>query len=882
MLAHAKRQVPVILFIHQPHLKMKSFILYFFISSLMLLAAATASAQKDSTVSFKVSGVCGMCKKRIEEAAQGKGVSQANWNMETKMLTLTYNPSRTNLDKINNRIAAVGHDTEKKKADDAAYKALHECCLYRDLEAEAEEEASDTAAIETAPVSDANQATGATIRGVVLEEDRKGHFHPLVGATVVWLGTGNGTATDSSGVFSLVAGANQNRLVISYSGYQSDTILVHPAQQLKIVLATGQQLNEVKVVASRASTYINSYDPFRKAIMTQKELLKAACCNLSESFETNPSVDVSFNDAVTGSKQIQLLGLSGNYTQLTIENLPGPRGLATPLGLNSVPGTWVESIQLIKGTGSVVNGYESIAGQINVELKKPASSEQLYANVYVNDFGKTDLNLNLSRKIGRRWSTALLLHDAFGNKKMDFNKDGFRDVPTGNLFSGINRWSYDDGKGWMVQMGVKLLKDKKTGGQVDFDPAKDPLTTNRYGVNIDIDRYEAFAKAGYVFPQKKYKSIGLQVSAIDHRQDSYFGLTTYNGRQKNFYSNLIYQSIIGNNSHKFKTGLSFLYDQYQEDLNQQAYQRREVVPGAFFEYTYSPSEKWDVVAGIRADHNSLFGAFVTPRLNVRYEPVKGTTLRASAGRGQRTSNIFAENNSVLVSSRDVHIMAAHNKAYGLDPEVSWNKGLSVDQKLRLFNRNATLSLDYFRNDFENQVVVDLENPREVNFYNLQGKSFSNSFQTEVSFEPVQRLNVRLAYRFFDVKTTYGTQLLQKPLMARHRTFANLGYENSGWKLDYTVSYNSSKRIPSTHSNPQTYQLGDYAPGYVTMNAQVSKTVGKKFPVDVYVGGENLSNYFQKNAILAASQPFSEYFDASLIWGPISGRMIYGGLRFKIE
>jgi outer membrane receptor for ferrienterochelin and colicin len=655
-------------------------------------------------------------------------------------------------------------------------------------------------------------------------------------------------------------------------------------KELKIILATNKQLGEVIVTAKQRSTYVSSLNPIRTQIMTDKELFKAACCNLSESFETNPSVDVSYNDAVTGSKQIQLLGLSGNYTQLTVENLPGPRGLATPLGLNSIAGPWVESIQLTKGIGSVANGYESIAGQINVELKKPENSEKLYANFYINDFGKTDLNLNLSTKVGEKWSTGLLLHDDFlTNKNLDFNKDGFRDLPTGNQFSLINRWKYDNGKGFLTQFGVKVLNDQRTGGETTYDPDTDKNTTNKYGLAITTQRYEAFAKIGYVFPEKKYKSIGLQLSAIDHEQDSYFGLTTYKGKQQNFYANLIYQSIINSTAHKFRTGISFLYDKYDEDFKSLNYRRAETVPGAFVEYTYTPSDKLSVVAGLRGDYNNLFGFFATPRLHLRYEPIKGTTIRLSAGRGQRTANIFAENTSVFVSSRQVGIINAEpGKAYGLNPEVAWNKGISIDQKFKLFHNDGMFSIDYFRNDFNDQVIVDLENPREVNFYNLKGKSYSNSFQAELNIEPVKKLDLRLAYRYFDVNSTYSGKLLQRPLIAANRAFANLAYATDGWKFDYTINYNGKKRIPGTQSNPLPYQKEPYSPDFILMNAQISKTVGKKHPTDLYIGGENLTGYFQKNAIVAADQPFSPWFDASLVWGPVTGRMFYFGWRHKIK
>ncbi len=829
-----------------------------------------ARALKDSTIMFKVYGACEMCKERIETAAKGKGVTGVDWDVNTHMLTLNYSPVTTSIQKIHKRIAAVGHDTEQEKADENVYKALPACCLYRNQSDEANIAEHDNAV--------------RTVRGVVLREDSKGSFTPLAGASVNWLNSTNGTLTDSAGVFRISFDSIPGRLIVSYVGLRPDTVSVVDGNQVMVVLAAGGQLGEVKITSRRRATYLSALNPIRTQIMTERELFKAACCNLSESFETNPSVDVSYNDAVTGSKQIQLLGLSGNYTQLTVENLPGPRGIATPMGLNTIAGTWVESIQLTKGIGSVVNGYESIAGQINVELKKPETAEKIYANVYLNDMGKTDLNLVLSQKIGKKWSTALLLHDAFlTNKGIDFNKDGFRDLPTGNLFSAINRWKYEDNKGFISQFGIKFLDDSRTGGELDFKPSTDKFTTNSYGLGIDTRRYEGFAKFGYVFPGKKYKSFGLQLSSFSHEQDSYFGFTSYDAKQQNFYANLIYQSIIGNTAHKFRTGLSFVADKYDEVFNNTTYKRTERVPGGFFEYTYSPVENINVVAGIRADHNSLFGWFATPRLHLRYEPVSGTTIRLSGGRGQRTANIFAENSGLFVSAREVLILGRGNgKAYGLNPEVAWNKGISVDQKLRLFNRDAMISVDYFRNDFNNQVVADMENVNELKFYNLAGKSYSNSFQAEVNFEPLSKLELRLAYRFFDVKTTYADKLLEKPFTAPHRAFANLAYGLAGWKFDYTINYNSSKRIPGTHGNPSQYARLLQSPDFFLMNTQVTKTLGKKRTFDLYMGVENITNFFQEDAIVAADDPFGPHFDASMIWGPVSGRLIYLGWRFKIK
>ena len=835
---------------------------------LIIAFAYTADAQNLTTSTFSVSGACGMCKTRIEKAAKIKGVQSAQWDVNTHQLKVAYDASKTAVEKIHQSIADVGHDTELKKAPDAVYNALPACCLYRNAD--------------NPHLSSGGQSAEETIFGIVVSEDNKGNFSPLTNASIQWLGTTEGTLTDSHGVFSIPQNDKTNQLVVSFSGMRSDTLDVTDMNHMQIVLASNGELKQVMVSSSRRlSSYISTNDAFRQQIMTPKELLKAACCNLSESFETNPSIDVSFSDAVTGSKQIQMLGLSGIYTQLTTENLPGPRGLATATGLGLIPGPWIEGIQISKGTGSVVNGFESIAGQINVELIKPNYREKLYLNGYVNSLGRTDVNLNLTQRVSDKWSTALLLHDDFLFNKVDFNKDGFKDLPTGNQFNVVNRWMYDNSKGWTGQIGVKYLNERKRGGELDFTDS-DKFTTNKYGIGINTDRYEGFAKLGYIFPNKRYQSIGLQLSAFQHNQDAFFGLTPYKGKQDNIYANLIYQSIIGNTNHKFRTGASVVSDRYKETFKTTDYNRTETVPGGFFEYTYTMNEKFDVVGGIRGDYNSLYGWFATPRINVRYAPVQGTTFRLSAGRGQRTANVLAENMSIMASSRDFILSGnADGKAFGLDPEVAWNKGISLDQQFKLFSRNAMLSLDFFRNDFNNQVVVDLENPREVQFYNLDGKSYSNSFQAELTMMPARNFDVRLAYRYFDVKVTQGGQLLEKAFTAKNRAFANLAYNIDGWAFDYTINYIGKKRIPSTLSNPAQYQLPQYSPDYFMMNAQVSKTFGKNKNFELYVGAENLGNFIQQKSIIAPDNPFGQYFDASMIWGPINERMFYGGFRYKI-
>ena len=838
--------------------------LFIYVFCLLTCIILKAQSSKDTTIAFKVFGNCSQCKARIENALKLKGINHSVWNIDTKILEVDYKPSIISIEKIHETIVSAGHDTELKKATTKAYQLLPSCCLYREAEG-------------------SNNKMLPPLKGIVVELDKKGNFVPLSSASVYWLNKTVGTLTNANGIFSIPPDTSTNKIVISYTGFKSDTISFNNDQILRVILASGDKLEDVTVKSNRQSMFVSTISAVRTIEFGERELVKAACCNLGESFETNPSVDVSFTDAVTGSKQIQLLGLSGIYTQLTVENMPGPHGLATLTGLNYIPGTWIESIQLTKGTGSVVNGFESIAGQINIEEIKTLTSEKLYANAFVNEFGKTDINLNLTTQIGSRWSTALLVHNDFLlNKSIDKNGDGFRDLPYGNLFTALNRWKYNNNKGLMIQFGINVLSDFKTGGQVGFDPSIDKFTTKSYGVGLETARYGVFGKIGYSFPGKKYKSIGIQFSGFDHHQNDYFGLNGYNGIQHNIYGNIIYQSIIGNMANRFRTGFSFLSDVFNENVNIKNYYRREIVPGAFFEYTYIPSGKFTIVTGLRVDQHNLFGFFVTPRINARYQLGPKTTIRISGGRGQRTANVFAENTSMFASSRSIDMPTEYaGNHYGFKPEIAWNNGLSIDQKITIGDRQALFSADYFRTDFQNQVVADMDqSARIIQFYNLKGTSYSNSFQTDFNYELFKKFNIRLAYRWLDVKTNFHGTLMEKPFVAKDRVLAGFDCETKRkWTFDLNVLWTSPKRIPYTGDNPGNFRLSNYSTSFIMVNMQVTKKAGA---FEFYTGAENLTNFMQKNLIIDPSHPFGNYFDASMVWGPAMGRMLYGGIRYKLK
>jgi outer membrane receptor for ferrienterochelin and colicin len=621
-------------------------------------------------------------------------------------------------------------------------------------------------------------------------------------------------------------------------------------------------------------------NPIKVESIGEEELCKAACCNLSESFETNPSVDISFTDAITGTKQIQMLGLAGPYTQITRENMPDIKGLSAIYGMEYIPGPWIEGIQLNKGTGSVVNGFEGIAGQINVELRKPETAERVYLNVFGNTESRIEANLNLARKVNKKWSTALLFHGRNQSFAMDKNNDGFIDKPTGNQYILLNRWHFASGNGWISQFGIKGTLNSNIGGQAGFNPK---INEGLWGMEMETKRLESWMKIGKVSAKKPFQSYGFQLSGLIHDQSSVFGNKQYSGMQKSGYINFIFQSAFSDIRHKYKLGTSIQGDGFSERLDSMNFDRNEVVPGAFFEYTFSPHPDFDIVTGLRSDYHNNYGIFITPRVHLRYALKKKSVIRLSAGRGQRTASILAENMPVFASGRSVVILDSKQSApYNLSAEKAWNFGVNFTQKFRLDYRDGSISFDLYHTTFKDQVVVDLDyDPQQILFYNLDGKSFSTSFQSQFDYEVLKRLDLRLAYRWYNVKTNYINGIKAKPLVSKNRAFLNLAYATrKQLKLDYTIQWYGSKRIPETSSNPEEYRLEGFSPDFFLMNAQISKEWNEKF--EIYFGAENLLGYKQSNPILASNYPFGQYFDSSLIWGPVFGRMIYAGLRLRIK
>lgn len=727
-----------------------------------------------------------------------------------------------------------------------------------------------------------------TIQGRVITTEN-GKKQPLAGVFIRWKDKQTGVFTDSVGTFTLEHHHEAPFIIASYLGYNADTIEVTSfTKPMLIELTSTNQLEGAVVLGKRFTYGLARLDPRTTILLDEREFQKAACCNLSESFQNAPAIDVSFSDAVTGTRQIKMLGLDGFYTLIGKEFMPSVRTLDTYHGLSLIPAAWVNGIQITKGAGSVVNGYESIAGQINIELKKPFGKESFLLDQFVNEGGRAETDFMYRADLSKNLATSFFARAAFTPLENDRNGDGFLDMTTGRQYQFLNRWKYAHENGWEGMASISHIDDRHRGGQMNFDA----LDSNSFGVNLNTKKTEAILKIGHAFANRQATSFGSQFMFNQTDYTSSYGNDiigrTYDATARTFYANLMFESYIGTTNHMYKTGFSLLADNMDERFDDFYFGRDEIVPGAFFEYTYKPKETFSVVAGIRSDYNSIFGWSVTPRLHSKYRFNKEkTVVRVSAGLGRRTANPLAQFQQVFVSNRRLIINGTDwSLPYGLQQESAFNSGISFSHEMRLGYMPTTVSLDYFNTVFFNEVLLDRETPQMASIYNVENGTRSNSFQAQLDMQPARRTDIRFAYRLFDVQSNYqNLGYLERPFISKHRGFVNVTQSTRNhWQFSTTATWYGQQRIPGAYILNEPLPLPapttEYAPSFMLWNLQVSKTFKKVF--EVYVGGENLLNYRQENPIQEAANPFDENFDAGLVWGPVFGRMIYGGFRWRLS
>jgi len=708
---------------------------------------------------------------------------------------------------------------------------------------------------------------------------------PLNGASIVWKNTTKGTTSDEYGQFEISGKGIKNKILIaSFVGHSSDTVVFTDQTYIEFVLTETQSINEVVVSEERDDVIISNNTVIKTEVITEAELGKSACCDLAGCFETQITVQPHTTNIITNSKELRILGLSGVYNQVLIDGFPMIQGLSYTYGISGVPGTLVQNIHVSKGANSVLQGYESISGQINVITKSPEKADKLFLNAYINGFAEKQFNANLAFK-KNKWSNITAFHVVQPANKVDRDNDDFIDLPQLTRYMVFNKLKYGNQRDWGLsgQLSLRLLNENRVGGQTSYNPKTDLGSTSVYGQSVNLSQPEVVASVSYRI--NDFNKITLSSSSFYQEQESYLGTVKYDALQTNFYGNLQYErSYAQKNS--IKTGVSYRYLNLSEDINftdtlKRAYagnyNKLETVPGVFAENTmFFLDSKITWIAGVRGDLSQDENFVITPRTLLKYNLSKEAAIRASVGTGWRTANVFSENIGLLVSSKDIIFEEE------LNPEKALNWGLNYTHK---FKRNALdgyLSLDFYRTDFQNQVYLDYDtDPTKVFVKNFTGTSVGNGVQAEIYVQFWKRFKVKTGYNYLDVYREFDGVKEDVPFNAKHRFLATFNYEplSQKFSFDVNVHWHGVKRLPSTKSNPVEFQRPDYSDPYTLVNTQFTYFF-KKF--EVYTGCENVFDFVQEQAISSWENPFGPYFDTSSVWGPTKGREFYVGLRFKLK
>jgi len=721
-----------------------------------------------------------------------------------------------------------------------------------------------------------------TISGTITNSKKEA----LPGARIVWENTSTGSESDSLGHFSIPGINNPNaRLLISFPGYETDTLIPGEFQRFNISLRQPRTLEQITISAQKEGITISDSNPIKTEQITQTELSKSACCDMAVCFETQSTVQPQVTNVITQSKELRILGLSGVYNQILVNGLPMIQGLSYTYGISNIPGTLVDNIFVSKGANSVLQGYESISGQIAVETKDPDKGEVLLANIYINSFQEKHFNTNFSLR-KNKWSNLIAFHSVQPAAKIDRDQDLFLDLPLLTRYGVMNKLKYgnENEKGFFTTLSLRYSFEERIGGQVQFNPIEHTGSSIQYGQVVQYHQPELMSKSGYRFSSKH--ALVWMLSGYIQNQDSWFGTVQYQAKQRNAYGNLQHEFTYG--KHNLKSGLSFRHLLLTEDIRMNEmtpsrnyagqYIRHENIPGVFSENTLNIWEdKITWITGIRADHHNVFGTQFTPRTLLKFTLYPKTILRLNAGTGWRTANIFSENIGLLISSRNIIF------AEQLEPEKAVNSGINLTQKFEIQEQNYTgyISLDYYHTQFQNQIFPDYDaNSTEAIIRNYRGISRSQGFQAEVKINFYQRLEVKTGYTWLYVYRENSSGRYELPFNTRNRWVNTVSYKplSERFHLDLVFHHYGKQKLPNTQNNPVEYQRPNYSIPYTTVNIQLTLNAGRW---EFYTGIENIADFRQRQPILSWQNPFGPWFDTSSVWGPTRGREAYAGIRYKI-
>ena len=744
---------------------------------------------------------------------------------------------------------------------------------------------------------------------------------PLIGASLYWKNTTAGATTSTDGTFTLKRVHGFDTLVVDYLGYDiwEQEIADKELNTITIELKpSAVDIDAVIVEGQQRGNFAKTSGIARQEQISFAGLCKMACCSLAESFENSASVTVGYSDAISGARQIKMLGLAGTYTQILDENRPIMQGAGATYGLSYTPGMWLNSIQVSKGVASVTAGHEAITGQINLEHRKPTDDERLFLNLYFDSELRPEINLSTAIPLtkDKSLSTVILLHGSMHPMSHDDNGDSFVDMPKSHQINVANKWLWQTPEGIQLRWGWKYLQENRLGGQHGYTKdlyeqmTKDPLD-NLYGSNIYNENANAYIKLGLpIGPERTFtgdpndavqNNFAMILDYDYYKTDSYFGLNTVDVIENSFRFNATYAHYftqrsslnVGASAYVRMMNNDYVQMKVENGIQSEAWpfkgESTLAEPGLFAEYTYNIEEKFSLVVGLRGDYSTLNGKYyydvdamplITPRSHIKWNITPRTTLRASAGMGYRRQNLITDNIWMMTTSRNI-IENVND-----DMERAATFGGSLSQSFNLAGDDqATLSFDYFRTQFFNTMVFDQEfnyNEPENNIikiYNSTDKSFTDNYQVDFNWTPFRGFDLFATFRYTNAKMTIERDgekmLVERPLTSRYKGLINIQYAVRRWVFDATAQLNGPMRLPNLDGDMTKVEL---SPVYPMFFAQVSYKVSN---FTVYAGCENIGNFKQPHPIIGGENPYAPGFNSSMVWGPLTGVKGYVGIRLNI-
>ena len=754
---------------------------------------------------------------------------------------------------------------------------------------------------------------------------------PLIGASLYWKNTTAGASTATDGSFSLKRVSGFETLVVDYIGYDVVEMLIDSRDMNNITIElqpSAVDIDEVVVEGQQRGNYAKTGGITRQEQISFAGLCKMACCSLAESFENSASVTVGYSDAISGARQIKMLGLAGTYTQILDENRPIMQGAGAAYGLSYTPGMWLNSIQVSKGVASVTAGHEAITGQINLEHRKPTDDERFFLNLYFDSELRPEINVSSAIPLtkDKSLSTVIMAHGSLDTATHDMNNDGFVDMPKANQINVANKWLWQNAGGVQLRWGWKVVNENRVGGALGYKKnlydqmLADPLNTP-YGSKIHNRNINAYAKLGIPIGYERtftgdpndavQNNIAMILDYDNYLTDSYFGVNTVDVVENAFRFNATYAHYFTQRS-SLNAGVSAYARMMDNNYLQQSVAEDGVInaewpfagkstliePGVFAEYTYNIEEKFSLVVGLRGDYSIVNGDYyyqsdklkgqflVTPRSHIRWSITPRTTLRASAGMGYRRQNLVTDNIWMMTTSRNIKITDLND-----DMEAAATFGGSLSQTFRLAGDDqTTISFDYFRTQFFNTMIFDQETAdNTILIYNSKGKSFTDNYQVDFNWTPFRGFDLFATFRYTNAKMTVerdGKEILvERPLTSRYKGLINIQYAVSRWVFDVTAQLNGPVRLPELQGDMvAAVEKPNLSPIYPMFFAQVSYKISN---LTLYLGCENIANYVQGHnghgqaPILGSDASYAEGFNSSAVWGPLMGRKFYIGLRLNI-